>query len=109
MCMDLFFREVPESKKHRVHFHKFMLDVHQRIHQYKQFLLNTYGRESHISLSSPSERDAIIQVARQIANESRILCFDEFQVTDICNAMILSKLFREIWLNGTILVVTSNR
>ena len=56
-----------------------------------------------------SERDAITQVAEQISKECSLLCFDEFQVTDICDAMILSKLFSVLWSNGTVLIATSNR
>lgn len=109
MIMDMFFNNCNIENKRRVHFHKFMLDVHQRIHKYKQEIIQKYGRNKHISLKIPSERDAIVQVGREIANECKLLCFDEFQVTDICDAMILMRLFNEIWANGTVLVATSNR
>ena len=60
-------------------------------------------------MNTSSERDAITQVADLISEECKLLCFDEFQVTDICDAMILSKLFNVLWMNRTLLVATSNR
>ena len=107
MAMDVFYDHCPLAAKRRVHFHKFMLEIHQRIHAYKQRLLQQYGREVHINLSS--ERDAIAAVAHDIADECRLLCFDEFQVTDICDAMMLAKFFGVLWERGTVLVATSNR
>ena len=107
MVMDIFFTHCPIEKKRRVHFHKFMLEIHQRIHNYKQQLLQQYGRDVNINLSS--ERDAIVQVAHDVADNTRLLCFDEFQVTDICDAMMLSKFFGVLWERGTVLVATSNR
>ena len=107
MAMDVFYTHCPLASKRRVHFHKFMLEIHQRIHAYKQRLLLQYGREVHINLSS--ERDAIAAVAHDVADECRLLCFDEFQVTDICDAMMLAKFFGVLWERGTVLVATSNR
>jgi predicted ATPase len=107
VVMDMFFDNCDISAKKRVHFHQFMLDIHQRIHNYKKELLLTYGRDVQLNMSS--ERDAITQVAESIADDCRLLCFDEFQVTDICDAMILSKLFSVLWSRGTVLIATSNR
>ena len=107
MVMDMFYDNCNISSKKRVHFHQFMLDIHNRIHIYKKELLKKYGRD--IQLNMSSERDAITQVAESIAGECRLLCFDEFQVTDICDAMILSKLFSVLWSKGTVLIATSNR
>lgn len=107
MVMDLFYNHCPILEKRRVHFHKFMLEIHQRIHWYKKKLLAEHGRDVHINLSS--ERDAIAAVAHDVADECRLLCFDEFQVTDICDAMILTKFFGVLWERGTVLVATSNR
>ena len=108
MLMDLLFESVPSDvPKTRVHFHKFCLDVHLRVHTFKQELLKKYGRDTQVNLAP--ERDAIIAVARQIASEAHLLCFDEFQVTDVADALIMTKLFRELWRCGTVLVATSNR
>lgn len=105
--MDMFYDNCQIQFKRRVHFHKFLLEIHQRIHNRKQELLALYGRDVNINLSS--ERDAITYVAGKVAKEAWLLCFDEFQVTDIADALILNKFFHELWLRGTILVATSNR
>jgi len=84
-----------------------MLDIHQQIFLRKRELLAKYGRDVNVNLDP--ERDAIIYVARMVAKEAKVLFFDEFQVTDICDAMILMKFFNEIWNNGSILIATSNR
>ena len=106
MLMDMFYDTVKLPKK-RVHFHKFCLDVHLRIRKFKERLLQEYGRDKTIILTP--ERDAIAAIGREIASESWLLCFDEFQVTDIADALILSKLFGEIMKCGTVLIATSNR
>lgn len=105
--MDLFFTTTNTSRKRRVHFHKFMLEVHCHIHSFKRHLLNTYGRDTNINLSP--DRDPIKYAAKIINSESQLLCFDEFQVTDIADAIIMTKLFNELWNNGTVLIATSNR
>lgn len=107
MMMDLFFEGCRVDKKRRVHFHHFMLEIHKRVHEHKKALIDKFGRDRHINLSS--ERDAIAFVAAQVSAESRLLCFDEFHVTDIADAMIMTKLFGELWRHGTVLVATSNR
>lgn len=91
----------------RVHFHAFMLDVHARIHEWKQQSLATHGRSRHID--KRPERDAIVQVAKAIAQEAWLLCFDEFQVTDVADALIMSRLFGTLFAEGCVLVATSNR
>lgn len=105
--MDLLYNNISLPQKRRVHFHKFMLEVHQMIHQFKQELLATYGRD--VNLNMMPDRDAIEQVAKKISQTTWLLCFDEFQVTDIVNALIMTKLFNELWKQGTILIATSNR
>ncbi|XP_019858266.1 PREDICTED: lactation elevated protein 1-like, partial [Amphimedon queenslandica] len=104
MLMDLFFNSVTSSvAKQRYHFNEFMLSVHSRIHSFKQLLPK--------SSSGGSGRlyDPIGHVASDIATNVRLLCFDEFQVTDITDAMILKSLFTSLFNNGVTVVATSNR
>ncbi|MGA9199746.1 MAG: cell division protein ZapE, partial [Pseudolabrys sp.] len=98
MLMDLFFETSAVVRKRRVHFHEFMADVHERVHAYRQSIKNGEG----------NERDPIHLTAAAIAEESWLLCFDEFHVTDIADAMILGRLFTRLFELGVVVVATSN-
>lgn len=98
MLMDIFFELVPVRRKRRVHFNDFMADVQDRIQKHRQ------ARKE----GTVKEDDPIPPVAKALAEESWVLCFDEFTVTDIADAMILSRLFSALFANGVVLVATSN-
>lgn len=107
MIMDTFYDHAPVAKKRRVHFHSFMADVHNRIHQLKQRDLAQHGRS--FAVDTSEERNPIRRVATELAGEVSLLCFDEFQVTDVADALILSQLFGTLWARGVVVVATSNR
>ncbi len=112
MLMDFFYQQVSvagskEGRKRRVHFHSFMQDVHQRIHLLKREDLLNHGRN--FSIDTSPENNPIQRVAKDLASEVSILCFDEFQVTDVADALILSQLFTVLFHRGTVIVATSNR
>jgi cell division protein ZapE len=98
MLMDLFFEASPVVRKRRAHFHEFMADVHERVRAFRQRL-----KDGEIEGD-----DAIRLAAGEIAEESWLLCFDEFHVTDIADAMILGRLFARLFELGVVLVATSN-
>jgi cell division protein ZapE len=100
MLMDLFFADAPVAKKRRVHFHEFMLEVHDRLHR---------RREELAAQGAPPEADTIVPIAKAIAQDTRLLCFDEFQVTNIADAMILGRLFETLFEEGITVIATSNR
>jgi cell division protein ZapE len=98
MLMDLFFELLPVRRKRRVHFNDFMAEVHDRINAHRQALKRGEARED----------DPIPPVARALAEQAWVLCFDEFAVTDIADAMILSRLFSALFAAGVVLAATSN-
>jgi cell division protein ZapE len=98
MLMDLFFQHCPVAHKRRAHFHEFMADVHERIHGYRQG----------IARGEIADADVIALTAASIFDEAWLLCFDEFHVTDIADAMILGRLFAKLFDLGTVVVATSN-
>lgn len=105
MLMDMFYEVAPVKAKRRVHFHEFMLDVHARMKIWR----GLSGKERAALGGRASEDDPIPPVARQIAAEATLLCFDELQVTDIADAMVLGRLFKELLERGVIIVATTNR
>jgi cell division protein ZapE len=104
--MDLFFSGVTLAKKRRVHFNAFMTETHQRIHEWRN--LSDEERQARAEFVRDAGDDPIAPVATRIASEATLLAFDEFQVTDVADAMILGRLFEKLFALGVIIVVTSN-
>ncbi|MBM3570142.1 MAG: AFG1 family ATPase [Alphaproteobacteria bacterium] len=98
VLMDLFFAGAPIANKRRVHFHAFMQEVHRRVFEWR-----------HAPQDARETDDPLKPLALRLVGEARLLCFDELDVTDITDAMILGRLFRKMWEKGVVVVSTSNR
>ena len=98
MLMDLFFDSLTVRRKRRAHFHAYMADVHERIHDWRQKL----------KAGEVTGDDPIRPVAADLAKEARVLCFDEFAVVDIADAMILGRLFTALFEHNVVVIGTSN-
>jgi cell division protein ZapE len=98
MLMDMFFEQSQVEHKRRAHFHEFMAEVHERI----------YGFRQQIARGELADGNVIALTATAIFDQAWLLCFDEFHVTDIADAMILGRLFAKLFELGTVVVATSN-
>jgi len=93
MLMQMFYDNLPIADKLRIHFHNFMLNIHKEVHLLRQ----------------KNDKNPLASVAKNIAAKYRVICLDEFQVTDIADAMILARLFKIFFAAGVVFVITSNR
>lgn len=100
MLMDLFFSNINVKEKRRVHFNEFMNEVHEEIFKWRE--------KNKLTPSKDADRDPILMVAKLIEKQCKVLCFDEFQVEDIADAMILGRLFKILFEMKILIIATSN-
>lgn len=109
MLMDLFYTACPFENKRRVHFHAFMQEIHARIYSLRASANKMQKSGRHKPGSSTKEQSDIVQtLAQEISDKLKLLCFDEFHVADIADAMLLGRLFKQLFDAGVVIVCTSN-
>lgn len=107
LLMDIFFNNVEVKKKRRVHFHEFMSETHDTLARWRH--ADEKNRKRHPAYDKKTADDPVPYVARDFAEAAQVICFDEFQVTDIADAMVLGRLFELMFAQGVVMVATSNR
>ncbi len=110
MLMDLFYETAPLERKRRVHFHAFMQEIHAAMRAFRDLPSEERRRRlRELGLNGKNPNDPIPPVAKTVADSATLLCFDELQVTDVADAMILGRLFEALFSHGVVMVCTSNR